>query len=84
MPHLMMDISELDVAYPRLEPPEDLQLDDLERLECDSLYQKGMTVVQGILNEMTTQGRLRKPCASGDHAVGGSCPSGDSNNSRRL
>ena len=39
---------------------EDLPLEDLTRLEDDSLYASGMHIVQKILQEMATMGRTRK------------------------
>ena len=60
MPHLEYSKEELDVHYPSLEAPDDLELNDLSRLEDDLLYNAGMPVVQQILNEMAAYGRKRK------------------------
>ena len=61
MPHNELDPRELEEAYPSLEAVDDLGLDDLTRLEDESLYSAGMVVVQGmgILPEMATTGRTR-------------------------
>ena len=59
MPHNELDPRELEEAYPSLEAVDDLGLDDLTRLEDESLYSAGMVVVQGILHEMATTGRTR-------------------------
>ena len=60
MPHLEYSAEELERHYPSLEPPDDLELDDLSRLEDDLLYNAGMPVVQQILDEMAVNGRTRK------------------------
>ena len=44
---------ELELAYPSLEAVEELELNDLTRLEDDFLYGAGMKVVQAILDEMS-------------------------------
>ena len=60
MPHNELGRAELDVAYPRLEAPDELDLNDLMRLEDDGLYKAGMEVVNGILAEMAEHGRVRR------------------------
>ena len=60
MPHLEYSAEDLERHYPSLEPPDDLELDDLSRLEDDLLYNAGMPVVQQILDEMAVSGRTRK------------------------
>ena len=59
MPHNELEPSEVDRVYPSLEAVDDLRLDDLARLEDESLYSAGMVVVQAILREMATTGRTR-------------------------
>ena len=48
------------VDYPSLEAPEELELEDLGKLEKDTLYAAGMQVVQQILDEMAAAGRTRR------------------------
>ena len=60
MPHNLMDADELERQYPSLEAVEDLDLQDLSRLEDDQLYSAGMNVVQKILHEMSQVGRTRR------------------------
>ena len=60
MPHNELDNKELDLAYPSLEAVEELELDDLTRLEDDLLYGVGMKIVQAILDEMSVNGRTRR------------------------
>ncbi len=60
MPHIEYSSVELDKAYPSLEAVEDLDLPDLSRLEDNTLYAAGMTVVQAILREMSEVGRTRR------------------------
>jgi hypothetical protein len=60
MPHIEYSSVELDKVYPSLEAVEDLDLPDLSRLEDDTLYAAGMTVVQAILREMSEVGRTRR------------------------
>ena len=55
MPLLEYSKEDLDVHYPSLEAPDDLELNDLSRLEDDLLYNAGMPVVQKILDEMAAK-----------------------------
>ena len=60
MPHTELGKEELDVAYPSLEAVEELELNDLTRLEDKPLYGAGMKIVQAILDEMAVSGRTRR------------------------
>ena len=60
MPHNLWAQEELDARYPSLRAVADLELDDLSRLEDERLYAAGMSVVQQVLEEMTTHGRRRR------------------------
>ena len=60
MPHIDLESKELDIRYPSLEAVEELELEDLTRLEDEALYGAGMKIVQTILKEMATSGRTRK------------------------
>ena len=60
MPHIDIPEEELNVIYPSLEVPPECDLQDLCKLEDEILYNQGMIVVQGILNEMSSYGRTRK------------------------
>ena len=60
MPHIDLESKKLDIRYPSLEAVEELELEDLTRLEDEALYGAGMKIVQTILNEMATSGRTRK------------------------
>ena len=60
MPHNVLSRADLDREYPSLEAVNDLELDDLTRLEDDQLYAAGMRVVQTILHEMSVVGRIRR------------------------
>ena len=71
MPHTLWAQEELDIRYPSLKAVTDLELDDLSRLEDECLYTAGMSVVQGILEEMTTQGRRRRAQEDGGLGDGG-------------
>ena len=60
MPHVGLSDKEVEELYPSLEVAEDLELEDMTRLEDDRLYNVGMQVVQQILYEMAVAGRTRK------------------------
>ena len=60
MPHIGLSDKEVEELYPSLEVAEDLELEDITRLEDDKLYNVGMQVVQQILHEMAVAGRTRK------------------------
>ena len=60
MPHTELGREELELAYPSLEAVEELELNDLTRVEDDLLYGAGMKVVQAILDEMFVSGRTRR------------------------
>ena len=60
MPHWQLAADELETAYPSLEAPDELPLEDLSRLEDDAFYQAGMPVVQQIIDEMAAAGRTRR------------------------
>ena len=60
MPHTELGKEELDLAYPSLEAVEELELNDLTRLEDEPLYGAGMKIVQAILDEMAVSGRTRR------------------------
>ena len=64
MPHLGLSNQEVEEKYPSLEAVDDLELNDLARLEDDSLYAAGMRVVQDILHEMAVAGRTRHVLSS--------------------
>ena len=66
MPHIELDHDSLDKAYPSLQAPDELELDDLVPLERDGLYNAGMAVVQEILNEMAISGRTRHASETGE------------------
>ncbi len=61
MPHLTYSDVELDRLYPRLEAPEDEQLDDLQEDADDHVYQHGLGVAAAIRTETEMQGRKRRP-----------------------
>ena len=65
MPHNVLSRADLDREYPSLEAVNDLELDDLTRLEDDQLYAAGMRVVQTILHEMSVVGRTRRAGTEG-------------------
>ena len=69
MPHVDFNAADLDLQYPSLHAPEELELDDLTKLEDEQLYHAGMKVVQKVLNEMATAGRTRKAGAPNAHAA---------------
>ena len=60
MPHTELGKEELDLAYPSLDAVEELELNDLTRLEDEPLYGAGMKIVQAILDEMAVSGRTRR------------------------
>ncbi len=60
MPHTELNANDLDREYPSLQAPNELEMDDLSKLEDEHLYNAGMRVVQDILNEMEVAGRTRK------------------------
>ena len=64
MRHLGLSNQEVEEKYPSLEAVDDLELNDLARLEDDSLYAAGMRVVQDILHEMAVAGRTRHVLSS--------------------
>ena len=49
MPHVDFNAADLDLQYPSLHAPEELELDDLTKLEDEQLYHAGMKVVQKVL-----------------------------------
>ena len=61
MPHNQLSTEQLDEQYPSLEVPDECELNDLEPLEADHLYNKGMKEVQSIISAMHERGRTRKP-----------------------
>ena len=61
MPHNQFQTQDLDKHYPSLTVQDECNLDDLQPLEQEWLYNQGMRTVQTILEEMTHQGRVRKP-----------------------
>ena len=63
MPHLTLEEEELEASYPSLQAVDDIPLDDLTRLEDDQLHNAGMKVVQEILEQMATEGRVREHSA---------------------
>ena len=65
MPHNVLSRADLDREYPSLEAVNDLELDDLTRLEDDQLYAAGMRVVQTMLHEMSVVGRSRRAGTEG-------------------
>ena len=56
MPHHSLSGRELDRQYPSLKVVDDVEFDDLTRLEDDRLYVACMTVVQEIIRSMAAQG----------------------------
>ena len=60
MPHNLWAQEELDARYPSLRAVADVELDDRSRLEDERFYAAGMSVVQQVLEEMTTHGRRRR------------------------
>ena len=60
MPHVQLTDVEIEKHYPSLEAVDDLELNDLSRLEDEQLYAAGMRVVQDILLEMSKVGRTRR------------------------
>ena len=64
MPHTPLSKRELDHQYPSLEAVEDINLEDLARLEDEQLYGVGMVVVRAIFREIAVTGRTRKPTPS--------------------
>ena len=60
MPHVGLSDKEVEELYPSFKVAEDLELEDMTRLEDDRLYNVGMQVVQQILYEMAVAGRTRK------------------------
>ena len=60
MPHVELSGAALDAEYPSLEAPEEELLQDMTNLEDDALYNKGMKIVQGIIQDMVAHGRRRR------------------------
>ena len=59
MPHTALSKEALDKCYPSLQAVGEVSMEDLTRLEDDTMYAQGMTVVQKILREMSVHGRTR-------------------------
>ena len=61
MPHLAHSYEELQELYPSIPAPADEQLDDLRDDHRDNVLQEGLKVAEQIKNEMSMQGRRRRP-----------------------
>ncbi len=69
MPHLMYDQATLDVRYPSLTAPVQLDVDDTEADAYDAIYQRGLREAEGIAESMRLFGRMkymRQRDSSGD------------------
>ena len=60
MPHVGLSDKEVEERYPSLQVADDVELEDLTRLEDDRLYNVGMQVVQQILHEIAVAGRTKR------------------------
>ena len=60
MPHVGLSSDEVEEQYPSLQVADDLELEDLSRLEGDRLYDVRMSVIRHILHEMAVEGRTRR------------------------
>ena len=60
MQHVELSGAALGAEYPSLEAPEEELLQDMTNLEDDALYNKGMKIVQGIIQDMVAHGRRRR------------------------
>ena len=69
MPHLVYDQATLDVRYPSLTAPVQLDVDDTEADAYDAIYQRGLREAEGIAEPMRLYGRMkymRQRDSSGD------------------
>ena len=65
MPHLQHTSPEaLDMHYPRIVPPEEEQLDDIDADEQDAVYQHGLAIARQIQLEAAESGRRRHVSSS--------------------
>ncbi len=60
MPHIEMDTSQLDAAFPSIQAPEDDGLDDLDRDEADATLAAGLRTADEIARDMVQHGRTRR------------------------
>ncbi len=63
MPHLSYSEHELDQKYPKIQAPDDLQMDDPADDAQDAVYQKGLKIAQEIQERASKEGRRRYPDA---------------------
>ena len=61
MPHLMYSQAELDEQHPRLQAPEEEELDDFEGDTGDAVLQRGVALAREIQQQAAQAGRRRHP-----------------------
>ena len=61
MPHLSYSEHELDQKHPKIQAPDDLQMDDPTDDARDAVYQKGLEIAQEIQKRAAKEGRRRHP-----------------------
>ncbi len=59
MPHLNMETSLLDLKYPSLKVPDELDIDETKYDIHDLVYQRGLQEAQGITTETAQMGRMK-------------------------
>ncbi len=59
MPHLLYEQGVLDVKYPSLTAPAQLDVDDTEADAHDAIYQRGLREAAGIAESMRLLGRMK-------------------------
>ena len=60
MPHNAFSTDDLDRLYPRVEVPEELDIDDPDDPEEDPMYKSGMNTVADLMYNLSVQGRHRR------------------------
>ena len=67
MPHLLHSARELDTRYSPLTAPPDDGLADVADDLRDGVYQHGLTLASEIRDQVTSQGRRRRPLGLVQH-----------------
>ena len=60
MPHNALSQEQLDLLYPAVTAPEEIDDPDLDQDERDLIFANGMDVAQGIARDMVAYGRTRR------------------------
>ena len=61
MPHLIFDGDELNLYYPQLEAPAEVDNPDLDGDGSDKILERGYKLAGEILKDMESMGRTRRP-----------------------